>query len=1352
MADPGLEKFGWEAVMNVSNAITGMGQLNDSMLKTMRTAALMDNVAKLTGATWDAASQRFVTAGGKIVSEQGVLNKSMSNVTKGVQSLETAFTTSNTKIASAALNLAKAQFRVQSAGEKVLNLTKQASKEGVNQESILLKVATATRQYAAALGNAEVQQKKFNAVVAAAGAAGGGAGGGFIANLTAGFQNFQNFAGQVGKIIQSVGSVAQPVLGVLSQGVGIVGGAFRALFAPVTGAVQALQRFFAVAAQIAVGVLIRDTIRGIIRELRDLVTAGLSAIALFQNLTLRLENFENRLIRLVDPTKSFDDAMAQASVRASGLVQHIKNLSLIAPIPTEVIANTVSLNLAMGFTERQTIDLTDSILKFTAGMGLTTDVMERIVFNFGQMKAAGKVTGTELRDLARGSFVPINSVLEEAARLEGVAAQGMIEFKKAAAEGRIGIDTFFEAFINVVEHDMPDALQRFSETLQGVQTRIGNFFKTVVGLEILKPIMDRITKAAAKSLNEILTPAVLSSATVLGQSLGRATDFVLAKIQNQFIPAIKNLAASLGIVAPSAHQVAVFLAASFFFIGKLIGKLADVFNNFATNSSKTFTSLAKNAFTWGVNIMLFLARGIIAAATVVVQALTAVARIIASLLSSHSPPKILPKLPEWGAAAFTEFLKGFSEADFDVLTGLQSPIEQALRILVDTGKIAEEDFGKILVSISESIAKVLAGKLPKSQLFAQIEKSLGPLKVIGAEIAKLADLQLSLAQATEIVQAAEARLAAARKAEEAAFASVRSQVRAYNDALRAGADKAILNAKLQQINATESAAQAAQDERLEAETALEVAQEQLAIWKEQVSLQKQLVDQLIKLTEAQIVQPEQPEQPAGGGAGEPPFEAPEPPTFEDVFGTLPSVGVPEFDIDKVLAEAQKKAEEWVQSLEGILAELDVSELLGELGKLATAMDGLLRQLSGEGIGEGRFDAEIAGVTDGAVTLQGIFGALNGTIKTVREGFGAFFDTINTFGFSLGLTNTTIAQFGGVISGLINTPLLILAGIIGGITLAIEAFSTTLENKGNIIQATLLGIAGFFLGFRDGVIKFVQNLKDRLVGNSIIPEMMDKMESIISDKLEAIRKFFEDIWNGMVSFLQSEIVGPITDFVDTTLEKVRAFFANDLTTTIDTFKDNVLGGLHDFVTVDLTDAWNNFKDNVLRPVSDFFTQTIGKTISEFVDGPLTDLKNIITDTLTTALNNFRTNVLGPLETGFNNVKNAIVNAWTWLGNLIAKIASIDLTKLLPFLHKSPAPLALGLDEIVAQVKQLSSALPVLAARLNMVQAPLIGARMSAPALSTGGNSVTMNMANTINQPIDEALFVYHLERAVKRAIR
>jgi hypothetical protein len=307
-------------------------------------------------------------------------------------------------------------------------------------------------------------------------------------------------------------------------------------------------------------------------------------------------------------------------------------------------------------------------------------------------------------------------------------------------------------------------------------------------------------------------------------------------------------------------------------LGDLLDKALEVEEG-ATSALERFAnnviSMAWKAVQWGSNIAVNLASGIVrGASTALIAAMNFISNLLAHWLSPGSAPLVVSNILNWGASAFTEFLRGFTMADFDILEGVQGPLKRALSILVNLDEMGEIEAGEYFIRLSEMMAEAIATGDPGA-VFAKLAEIPGGY---GESLAELYRRQLDLGAAVERLAAAEARLAAARKAEEASGVKLSKQAREYNRLVRAGASPEVLAAKLAEVKASYAALVAAREETEAAEEEEEAAEALVKWQREQVRLQERLLNQLIEMGQAfaDLV-------PGGGdgdGDGDEPFVVP----------------------------------------------------------------------------------------------------------------------------------------------------------------------------------------------------------------------------------------------------------------------------------------------------------------------------------------------------------------------------------------------------------------------------------------------------------------------------------------------
>lgn len=170
---------------------------------------------------------------------------------------------------------------------------------------------------------------------------------------------------------------------------------------------------------------------------------------------------------------------------------------------------------------------------------------------------------------------------------------------------------------------------------------------------------------------------------------------------------VGNFLAAIAALGP------VGLAITGVFVG-LTGTIAALVATFAATASSIrdkmdtdFGELVQRAKRWGYNLILEFARGIINAATLVVQALNVIGRIIASWLAPGSPPKLLPEIDLWGKATIEEWLRGWTTADFDIFGDLASTIEAQLRSFGAAGGTEGNVVAKWVIEAREALRSII---------------------------------------------------------------------------------------------------------------------------------------------------------------------------------------------------------------------------------------------------------------------------------------------------------------------------------------------------------------------------------------------------------------------------------------------------------------------------------------------------------------------------------------------------------------------------------------------------------------------------------------------------------------------
>ena len=535
---------------------------------------------------------------------------------------------------------------------------------------------------------------------------------------------------------------------------------------------------------------------------------------------------------------------------AASLINFQKEAILTAARVNELTIVAQLLGQRAGFTEQRITDETEAIKQF----GIRTDVALKLMIQFNRYNL-DLAKASELARVAQDAAVI--SMQDSSDALDNIL-YGILTYNKRILR-TAGLNVDLRGAMKAYADELGKTSNELTEVekvtaslnaviAEGV--RIAGVYEAAMEtpgkqLRSLKRDMFDLSSAmgqpfqnafaivikAARELTQSLT-AALSPPKELGKHLKGAEE-----AGGELYDMMVNLGAAASIMADGIRWAAETL------VNWLIGGLDSMYD--------TMESTGKNAVGWGINIMVQFADGLIqGAVSALTWAMNQITAMLTYWLSGQSPPRVAPDLPQWGMNAMTEFLKGFTEADFSALKAIQQPLQKALSILVQTGKLGKAAGGRMLTSISTELAKALSGGSIDPKFFEKMARSLGPF---GAEIADLTKKVLELGVAEE-------KLKEAQKREQDALRKVRSGIEDYNRALRAGATEEQLDGRLELINAQEAQVQAAREEK----SALE---EQMDAMKEAVSLQQQLVDQLLMLTSAQIEMPDLAKAGAGAAGG-----------------------------------------------------------------------------------------------------------------------------------------------------------------------------------------------------------------------------------------------------------------------------------------------------------------------------------------------------------------------------------------------------------------------------------------------------------------------------------------------------
>jgi hypothetical protein len=522
-----------------------------------------------------------------------------------------------------------------------------------------------------------------------------------------------------------------------------------------------------------------------------------------------------------------------------GLISGIKNIGreslMSAARVQELSIVTQLLGQRAGFTGRQV----DEFVQGVKDAGIRTDVAQKLVAQFAR-RQLDMAKATDLAKVAQDAAVL--SMQDSSVTLDNLMT-GVLTYNKRILRTQglnIDVQGAFERMGKQVGKSAKDLTEL--EKQQAVLNAVLAEGKTIAG--VYAAAMETPGKQARSLSRDIFELLRVVGEPFLG---------AFAKIIKSVRAFVKTLRAAFeegGRLRPLLVKVAALV--SIFadaLTGAAVPATESLIDGIATMGERLF-EFGFKALEWGANIVTNLAIGIIKAAEVtLVPAMQTIAKILSFWMSPGSAPRIAPDIDKWGAETFTEYLRGFGEADFDVLESLQSPLQSALSTLVDLGELGADQSRELVkqltFELTESISEFTKTGIVGTAIFDRLREAGGQF---GDELAELARRQFALASATRAVQKAEEALATARKAEEKAQKTVADLTEEFNALLRAGASEDILDTKRAEFEQAKAALDTAREGVTAAEEQKAATEGQLSPLEEQVSLQERLLNQLLEFS------------------------------------------------------------------------------------------------------------------------------------------------------------------------------------------------------------------------------------------------------------------------------------------------------------------------------------------------------------------------------------------------------------------------------------------------------------------------------------------------------------------------
>jgi tape measure domain-containing protein len=261
--------------------------------------------------------------------------------------------------------------------------------------------------------------------------------------------------------------------------------------------------------QIAGGILGAAMFMKIANGLYDMATAAVEATAQVQQMTVAVENLLARDLILAagfdkngEALAKFSDILPTVKEHARVVMDQLARLAIYSPYTYELVTNTFKQGMAFGFTADEAMNFTKGLLTTAAGIGATNDMLERMAYNFAQIRRQGKITALDVRQLAQAGF-DLVGFLQYFGKQTGHTIKDIKDFNALLASGKVDWTQFTEIFAKYSDTVFGDAAKRMSMTLEGLKNTFSDAFKLTMP-KILGPALEEVTKFLDDLLNRFV--------------------------------------------------------------------------------------------------------------------------------------------------------------------------------------------------------------------------------------------------------------------------------------------------------------------------------------------------------------------------------------------------------------------------------------------------------------------------------------------------------------------------------------------------------------------------------------------------------------------------------------------------------------------------------------------------------------------------------------------------------------------------------------------------------------------------------------------------------------------------------
>jgi phage host-nuclease inhibitor protein Gam len=411
-------------------------------------------------------------------------------------------------------------------------------------------------------------------------------------------------------------------------------------------------------------------------------------------------------------------------------------------------------------------DLDSGLNEAKQKVGSASSIMQGVFQGVGQAIFNQVKQGITLAIGEIGKAVQASSNLNETINKTGVvfgsAAGSVVDWSKTTANSlgisqRAALDAAggFGALFRQMGQ-IPDVAAEQSQTLVKLAADLGSIYN-IENDRVLGAIQSGLAGQSEplRALNIFLNEtAVAQEAVAIGAAKSTKSVDEAAKVQARYSLILKGAAIAQGDFSNTSGGLANATKRLQTIMEDGAASIGNSFRPAVESIVNSLIGVAPQMFSYGQNITDQLANGLAAGIRAILPVIQTVRQLFTYWFAPGSPPRVLPDIDKWGAAAMGQFLKGFSSVDVkSAFDSIGSAIESILRSNVSAGKMDQGSLVSTVFGTRDAIVKAVAefaraGSVSESTI-NKIVRSAGSAGTgIGALVKAYFDVQKASTAAT----------------------------------------------------------------------------------------------------------------------------------------------------------------------------------------------------------------------------------------------------------------------------------------------------------------------------------------------------------------------------------------------------------------------------------------------------------------------------------------------------------------------------------------------------------------------------------------------------------------------------